>query len=163
MTILFVTKYAFEDYGIRIRVKFRDSEPMQDLDAYHQSGGERSVATMVYMLSLQELAHVPFRVVDEINQVCNRTLSLSPSFSKLGINFIATLVFCFQGMDEKNERCVFDLISQVSRRNSSQYFLLSPKLLTNLNYTKEMKIHIIFNGSHNFVDWTMVLKNLLKD
>ncbi|KPM00425.1 SMC protein-like protein [Sarcoptes scabiei] len=128
-------EYAFEDYGIRIRVKFRDSEPMQDLDAYHQSGGERSVATMVYMLSLQELAHVPFRVVDEINQ----------------------------GMDEKNERCVFDLISQVSRRNSSQYFLLSPKLLTNLNYTKEMKIHIIFNGSHNFVDWTMVLKNLLKD
>ena len=43
---------------------------MKDLDAYHQSGGERSVSTMVYMLSLQELANVPFRVVDEINQVC---------------------------------------------------------------------------------------------
>lgn len=43
---------------------------MKDLDAFHQSGGERSVSTMVYMLSLQELANVPFRVVDEINQVC---------------------------------------------------------------------------------------------
>lgn len=43
---------------------------MKDLDAYHQSGGERSVSTMIYMLSLQELANVPFRVVDEINQVC---------------------------------------------------------------------------------------------
>lgn len=42
---------------------------MKDLDAFHQSGGERSVSTMVYMLSLQELANVPFRVVDEINQV----------------------------------------------------------------------------------------------
>lgn len=91
---------------------------MKDLDAYHQSGGERSVATMVYMLSLQELAKVPFRVVDEINQ----------------------------GMDERNERGVFDLIAEVSRQNSSQYFLFSPKLLDNLNYTNEMKIHVIFNA-----------------
>lgn len=62
-------QYAFSEYGIRIKVKFRDSEPMKDLDAYHQSGGERSVSTMIYMLALQELAFVPFRVVDEINQV----------------------------------------------------------------------------------------------
>ena len=31
-------------------------------------GGERSVATIIFMLSLQELSHVPFRCVDEINQ-----------------------------------------------------------------------------------------------
>ena len=62
----------YDEYGIRIKVKFRDSEPMKDLDAYHQSGGERSVSTMIYMLSLQELANVPFRVVDEINQVTIR-------------------------------------------------------------------------------------------
>ena len=64
-------------------------------------------------------------------------------------------------MDETNERCVFDLISQVSRNNSSQYFLLSPKLLPDLNYTDEMKVHIIFNGPHIYVNWNNVLDNLL--
>ena len=62
-------QYAYDEYGIGVKVKFRDSEPMKDLDACHQSGGERSVSTMIYMLALQELAQVPFRVVDEINQV----------------------------------------------------------------------------------------------
>ena len=51
----------FDNYGIRIRVKYRDSEPLQDLTASHQSGGERSVATALYMLALQELTTVPFR------------------------------------------------------------------------------------------------------
>lgn len=63
-------------------------------------------------------------------------------------------------MDERNERCVFDLIAQVSRKNSSQYFLLSPKLLPNLNYTEEMKIHIIFNAPRCEVNWHTVLQNL---
>lgn len=44
---------------------------------------EKAVTTMLYLLSMQKVAHeVPFRVVDEINQ----------------------------GMDEKNERIVFDHI-----------------------------------------------------
>ena len=38
------------------------------MTAHHQSGGERSVATALYMLALQELTTVPFRCVDEINQ-----------------------------------------------------------------------------------------------
>lgn len=117
-------EYAFEDYGIRIKVKFRDAELMKDLDAFHQSGGERSVSTMVYMLSLQELANVPFRVVDEINQ----------------------------GMDDRNERLVFDLISTVSQRNSSQYFLLSPKLLPRLKFSGEMTVNIIINSPYVFTD-----------
>lgn len=59
----------FGKYGIVIKVKFRDSEQLKELSAFQQSGGERSVATMIYMIALQELTHVPFRVVDEINQV----------------------------------------------------------------------------------------------
>lgn len=58
----------FTRYGVRIKVKFRDNEPLRELDQQHQSGGERSVSTMLYMLALQELSHVPFRCVDEINQ-----------------------------------------------------------------------------------------------
>ena len=41
---------------------------MKELTQF-QSGGERSVATVLYMLALQELSSSPFRCVDEINQV----------------------------------------------------------------------------------------------
>ena len=56
---------------MRIRVKFRDTEQLAELTPYQQSGGERSVSTVLYMISLQELTCCPFRCVDEINQVDN--------------------------------------------------------------------------------------------
>ena len=43
-------------------------QELQDLSKGTQSGGEKSVTTAVYMMALQELTHVPFRCVDEINQ-----------------------------------------------------------------------------------------------
>lgn len=59
----------FDQYGLKIKVKFRDIDQLQELTRYHQSGGERAVTTAIYMISLQELSKVPFRCVDEINQV----------------------------------------------------------------------------------------------
>ncbi|KAK2163851.1 hypothetical protein LSH36_73g01022 [Paralvinella palmiformis] len=59
----------YEKYGIRIKVLFRDSEQLCELTPHHQSGGERSVSTVLYMMALQELTSVPFRCVDEINQL----------------------------------------------------------------------------------------------
>lgn len=58
----------YSSWGIQIRVKFRDLEELQILTAQRQSGGERSVSTMLYLISLQSLSKSPFRVVDEINQ-----------------------------------------------------------------------------------------------
>ena len=89
----------FAKYGILIRVKFRDNEELQALNAQRQSGGERSVSTMLYLLALQATASCPFRVVDEINQ----------------------------GMDPVNERHVFNLIVK-SASQGAQYFLLTPKV-----------------------------------
>ena len=40
-------------YGIRIKVKFRSSETLRELTAHHQSGGERAVSTVLYMMALQ--------------------------------------------------------------------------------------------------------------
>ena len=54
---------------MQIRVKFRSEDSLHVLDARHQSGGERSVSTMLYLMSLQDITNCPFRVVDEINQV----------------------------------------------------------------------------------------------
>ena len=51
-------------------VKFRDKYDLQRLDPFKQSGGERSVSTALYMMAMQHMTQVPFRCVDEINQVC---------------------------------------------------------------------------------------------
>ncbi|XP_020526897.1 structural maintenance of chromosomes protein 5 [Amborella trichopoda] len=58
----------FDKYGILIKVKFRQTGQLQVLSAHHQSGGERSVSTILYLVSLQDITNCPFRVVDEINQ-----------------------------------------------------------------------------------------------
>jgi chromosome segregation ATPase len=59
----------FAKYGVCIKVSFRSDEKLQELTAWQQSGGEKSVSTMMYMIALQEMTKCPFRVVDEINQV----------------------------------------------------------------------------------------------
>ncbi len=89
----------YSKYGIEIKVKFRDNEQLQALNAQRQSGGERSVSTMLYLMALQGTSTCPFRVVDEINQ----------------------------GMDPVNERHVFNLIVK-SAAQGAQYFLLTPKV-----------------------------------
>ncbi|KAL8668398.1 MAG: hypothetical protein Q9168_006969, partial [Polycauliona sp. 1 TL-2023] len=58
----------FENWCIKILVKFRENEPLTALDSHRQSGGERAVSTIFYLMSLQSLTRSPFRVVDEINQ-----------------------------------------------------------------------------------------------
>ncbi|XP_034001220.1 structural maintenance of chromosomes protein 5 [Trematomus bernacchii] len=110
----------YDKYGIRIRVKFHSSTQLHELTAYHQSGGERSVSTMLYLMALQELNRCPFRVVDEINQ----------------------------GMDPINERRVFDIVVRTAcKETTSQYFFITPKLLQNLQYADEMTVLCVHNGS----------------
>ncbi|RVW40773.1 Structural maintenance of chromosomes protein 5 [Vitis vinifera] len=54
-------------FYVVVKKKLQAGE-LQVLSAHHQSGGERSVATILYLVSLQDLTNCPFRVVDEINQ-----------------------------------------------------------------------------------------------
>ncbi|PFX34941.1 Structural maintenance of chromosomes protein 5 [Stylophora pistillata] len=111
----------FDKYGIQIKVKFRAKDSLHVLTPFHQSGGERSVSTMLYLMALQELTKCPFRVVEEINQ----------------------------GMDPNNERRVFELVVETAcRPNTSQYFLITPKLLPDLTYKEKMTILCVFNGHY---------------
>jgi chromosome segregation ATPase len=72
-------------------------------------------------MALQDLAQSPFRVVDEINQ----------------------------GMDPRNERMVHGRMVDIAcQENTSQYFLVTPKLLPGLKYHEKMKVHIINSGEH---------------
>lgn len=43
----------FDKFAIAIRVKFREAETLQLLNANRQSGGERSVSTILYLIALQ--------------------------------------------------------------------------------------------------------------
>jgi chromosome segregation ATPase len=72
-------------------------------------------------MSLQALAQAPFRVVDEINQ----------------------------GMDPRNERMVHERMVDIAcKEHTSQYFLITPKLLTGLRYHPRMKVLCIASGEH---------------
>ena len=110
----------YEKWTLEIWVQFRDEDSLQLLTGQRQSGGERSVSTIFFLMALQALTTVPFRVVDEINQ----------------------------GMDPRNERMVHRRMVQVAcARKSSQYFLITPKLLNDLDYHPSMKIHCVTNGN----------------
>ncbi len=52
--------------GIEVTVGFRGVSPVV-LDAYAQSGGERAVSTMAFLLSLQHQLKSPVRAVDEFD------------------------------------------------------------------------------------------------
>ena len=118
-------------------MKFRPNEELQVLSTCRQSGGERSVSTMLYLMALQDITSCPFRAVDEINQVgmdlscmCTHTCCMSLHVhGKLFKELLLAWFLCTQGMDPINERRVFNLIvSVVNKPNSSQYFLLTPKV-----------------------------------
>jgi len=129
-----------KNWGVEILVKFREASSLQVLSAQTHSGGERSVSTIMYLMGLQNLMSSPFRCVDEINQ----------------------------GLDERNERLVFKRIVQNSTiepgssndDHCGQYFLITPKLLPNLDGMENENITVlfVFSGAHNFencLDWNV--------
>ncbi len=59
-----INEREIEEAGIEILVGFKGADPVT-LDAYTQSGGERSTATMAFLLALQQHIQSPFRAVDE--------------------------------------------------------------------------------------------------
>ena len=67
----------FSAYKIHIKLNWRKGADLHVLGE-GDSGGERSVATMIYLISLQSVNPAPFRVVDEINQVGKAMRSCSP-------------------------------------------------------------------------------------
>ncbi|KAI0030174.1 P-loop containing nucleoside triphosphate hydrolase protein [Vararia minispora EC-137] len=110
----------YDKWAITIRVKFRDNEQLQQLTAHRQSGGERSLTTILYLMSLTEQARAPFSLVDEINQ----------------------------GMDQRAERTVHNELVKTTcgTGESGQYFLITPKLLPDLEYHRRMKVLCVNNG-----------------
>jgi structural maintenance of chromosomes protein 5 len=93
---------AIEDAGLDLYVGFRGGAPTT-LDPFTQSGGERSVALMAFILSLQARIVSPLRAMDEFDI----------------------------HMDPKNREAMFKMIlSQLKQREASQYIVITPSILT---------------------------------
>ena len=114
------------EWGIVIQVRFRqpaDHEVSSGVTQLHgglHSGGEKAVSTMLYLISLQDSNSRGFRVVDEINQ----------------------------GMDVRFERKVIARVSLSSCRESApQTFMISPKLLPDLDYHPWTTVLNTLNGT----------------
>ena len=90
-----------EEAGLEIFVGFKGGNPVP-LNSYTQSGGERSTATITFLLSLQQHVHSPFRAVDEYDV----------------------------HMDPKNREIIANLIVSSVTGLDTQYLAITPSQLT---------------------------------
>jgi chromosome segregation protein len=65
-SIRLISSRDIEKCGIEILVGFKGNKPTP-LDAFTQSGGERSIAMMAFLLALQQHITSPFRAIDEFD------------------------------------------------------------------------------------------------
>ncbi len=88
--------------GLQLLVGFKGAEP-SILDPYTQSGGERSVALVAFMLSLQSRIISPLRAMDEFDI----------------------------HMDPRNREAIFKMILAQGKRNpNSQHIVITPSIIS---------------------------------
>lgn len=90
-----------ETAGLEILVGFKGGKPVP-LDAYTQSGGERTTATMSFLLALQKHVRSPFRAVDEYDI----------------------------HMDPKNREIIAQMLISRVNDSTAQYLIITPSQIT---------------------------------
>jgi chromosome segregation ATPase len=90
-----------ETAGLEILVGFKGGKPVA-LDAYTQSGGERTTATMSFLLALQQHVRSPFRAVDEYDI----------------------------HMDPKNREMIAHMLLSMIKDTTAQYIVITPSQIT---------------------------------
>ncbi len=96
-----VHEHDIEAAGLEILVGFKGSRPVP-LDAYTQSGGERTTATMSFLLALQQHVRSPFRAVDEYDV----------------------------HMDPKNRELIAKMLISTVNDANAQYMVITPSQIT---------------------------------
>ena len=90
-----------EAAGLEILVGFKGGKPVP-LDSYTQSGGERTTATMSFLLALQQHVRSPFRAVDEYDI----------------------------HMDPKNRELIAQILISAVNNSTAQYLIITPSQIT---------------------------------
>ena len=93
--------HDIETAGLEILVGFKGGKPVA-LDAYTQSGGERTTATMSFLLALQQHVRSPFRAVDEYDI----------------------------HMDPKNREMIARMLLSTIKDATAQYIVITPSQIT---------------------------------
>jgi len=93
--------HDMEAAGLEILVGFKGGKPVA-LDAYTQSGGERTTATMSFLLALQQHVRSPFRAVDEYDI----------------------------HMDPKNREIIAKMLISTVKNANTQYVVITPSQIT---------------------------------
>jgi len=93
--------HDIETAGLEILVGFKGGKPVP-LDAYTQSGGERTTATMSFLLALQQHVRSPFRAVDEYDI----------------------------HMDPKNREMIARMLVSLISDSIAQYIVITPSQIT---------------------------------
>ncbi len=101
-SVRLVDAQDIESAGLELVVGFKGAEP-QVLNSYTQSGGERSSATMLFLLALQQYLKSPFRAVDEFDV----------------------------HMDPRNREVISKmLLKEIGRSREAQYVTITPGQIT---------------------------------
>jgi chromosome segregation ATPase len=112
--IRIITSREIEKCGLEILVGFKGNKPTP-LDAFTQSGGERSLAMMAFLLALQQHITSPFRAIDEFDV----------------------------HMDPKNRELITDLIMSSSKSMAEgQYLAITPG---QINVTDSSHVIVVQN------------------
>jgi chromosome segregation ATPase len=90
-----------EAAGLEILVGFKGGKPVP-LDSYTQSGGERTTATISFLLALQQHVRSPFRAVDEYDI----------------------------HMDPKNREVIANILVSTVKDDNAQYVVITPSQVT---------------------------------
>lgn len=93
--------HDIENAGLEILVGFKGGKPVA-LNAYTQSGGERTTATMSFLLALQNHVRSPFRAVDEYDI----------------------------HMDPKNREMIARMLLSIIKDSTAQYIAITPSQIT---------------------------------
>jgi len=96
-----VNGHDIEAAGLEILVGFKGGKPVP-LDAYTQSGGERTTSTMSFLLALQQHVRSPFRAVDEYDI----------------------------HMDPKNREIIARMLISTVKDANAQYIVITPSQVT---------------------------------
>jgi len=111
--IKLINENDIEKAGLEISVGFKNHTP-KSLDSLTQSGGERSVALIAFLLALQRSISTPFRAIDEFDV----------------------------HMDPRNREAITELIISSCKNREEQYLIITPGEL-NISDNNINNIHVI--------------------
>lgn len=160
-------QHDFKRWGLQMCAAFRTGIEPQPVNAHTNSGGERALCTMMFLLALQRSTPCPFRVIDEINQGMDKAFERQVMTQVMHACAPGKLAYTRAGVpDQVAEKLLRaraealglrdgedgsddeDLVEEDDAHHAigQQYFIITPKLLPDLVHAEHVRTTTVFNG-----------------